>query len=942
MPDKNIILCGIVLILICTPVTLSGTYSGGSGTIDDPYRIATAEDLIALGQTTDDYDKHFILTDDIDLSGYTFDKAVIAPQIGRGGEFRGIAFTGTFNGDGHKILHLTIQGYDFLGLFGQLEQLASPAMIFNLGLEEVDIHGNGPYVGGLCGSNGDSEYNPSGGTISNCHVTGTVSGRNHIGGLIAWNSGSITTCYSNSIIIGEDFVGGLVGYNYWSSSISASYSTGMVTGVEYVGGLIGYNCDGCISTCYSTAMVSGNSRTGGLVGVDLYGTINKSFWDVDISGQLDSAGGTGLTTDQMQQIDTFLEEGWDFTDEIANGTCDYWQISEDEYPRLHFSGANHPVMPEGLGTYEQPYLIRDTRDLGTVWFEPLAHYRMETSVDLSGITWLMAPVPCFGGRFDGNDHVIRNLHIQGGGHLGLFGRVISGAKIFNIGLEAIEVHGTDDYVGGLAGYNHGNIIANYSNGKISGNDYIGGLTGFNDWGGSISLCNSNGSVIGTGLYIGGLAGFNDGNIISCNSTSYVNGSNYFGGLVGQNDYVGYVIASHSSGRVGGSGGGLVGVNLGSVTKCFWDVKSSGRPYSDGGIGLTPELIQQIDKFLNEGWDCANETVNGTSDYWQISAGEYPQLHYHSGNRPVMPEGLGTAEKPYLLRDATDLGKVCYEPCAHYRLEASVDLSGTTWSIAPVPWFRGQFDGNDNRIHNLHIQGDSHLGLFGKTLPGTIISNLGLETAEVHGTGIYIGSLVAINSGTITDSFCTSTIDGNHYVGALVGWNQPLSYITTSYSTSMVSGERSSGGLVGLNFGIISSCYSTGTMEGDNLIGGLVGWNDIGSSVIDCYSTAAVSGEWGVGGLVGLNWGGSIVSNSFWDIETSGMTTSDGGTGLSTARMQDIDTFLSAGWDFVNVWDIGQNQTYPYLRKYSAADLNKDKEVNLLDLSVLSEQWLMGQ
>jgi len=37
-------------------------YSGGSGTAEDPYQIATAADLIALGETPDDYDKHFILT----------------------------------------------------------------------------------------------------------------------------------------------------------------------------------------------------------------------------------------------------------------------------------------------------------------------------------------------------------------------------------------------------------------------------------------------------------------------------------------------------------------------------------------------------------------------------------------------------------------------------------------------------------------------------------------------------------------------------------------------------------------------------------------------------------------------------------------------------------------------------------------------------------------
>jgi hypothetical protein len=35
-------------------------YNGGTGEPNDPYQIATAEDLILLGETPEDYDKHFI------------------------------------------------------------------------------------------------------------------------------------------------------------------------------------------------------------------------------------------------------------------------------------------------------------------------------------------------------------------------------------------------------------------------------------------------------------------------------------------------------------------------------------------------------------------------------------------------------------------------------------------------------------------------------------------------------------------------------------------------------------------------------------------------------------------------------------------------------------------------------------------------------------------
>ena len=72
------------LIAACLlPFPAHAQYSGGHGTSADPYQIATAADLIALGETPTDYDKHFILTADIDLDPNlpgrrVFDNAVIA------------------------------------------------------------------------------------------------------------------------------------------------------------------------------------------------------------------------------------------------------------------------------------------------------------------------------------------------------------------------------------------------------------------------------------------------------------------------------------------------------------------------------------------------------------------------------------------------------------------------------------------------------------------------------------------------------------------------------------------------------------------------------------------------------------------------------------------------------------------------------------------------
>jgi len=230
------------IILLLIAVCFAGfpayaKYSDGAGEPNDPYQIATAEDLMLLGESPEDYDKHFILTADIDLDPNlpgrkVFDKAVIAPHLNPfdSWPFEGTSFTGVFNGNGHKISYLTIRGDYYLGLFGQL---GPGAIISNLGLEAVDVNGTGMLVGGLVGWN---EY------------------------------GSIIASYITGMVTGDNYVGGFVGMNGHGSIAASSYSTGTVTGFEYVGGLVGSNEYGCIIACYSAGKVAGFLHVGGLVG----------------------------------------------------------------------------------------------------------------------------------------------------------------------------------------------------------------------------------------------------------------------------------------------------------------------------------------------------------------------------------------------------------------------------------------------------------------------------------------------------------------------------------------------------------------------------------------------------------------------------------------------------------------------------------------------------
>jgi hypothetical protein len=210
-------------------------YAGGTGDPNDPYQIVTAADLIALGEDPNDYDKHFILTGDIDLDPNlpgrkVFDKAIIAPDtdVFKPG-FQGTPFTGFLDGNGHTISHLTITGGDRVGLFGYLE---SGAQIRGLGVVDININGDDA-VGGLAGySEGD---------LTACNSIGTVSGRTRVGGLVGnIRDGAIAHCCSaGSVSSGGGYcIGGLVGY-VLNGSVTHCRSTSTVKGGRYsVAGLV--------------------------------------------------------------------------------------------------------------------------------------------------------------------------------------------------------------------------------------------------------------------------------------------------------------------------------------------------------------------------------------------------------------------------------------------------------------------------------------------------------------------------------------------------------------------------------------------------------------------------------------------------------------------------------------------------------------------------------
>ncbi|MCX8064134.1 MAG: hypothetical protein N3G21_03065, partial [Candidatus Hydrogenedentes bacterium] len=284
-------------------------------------------------------------------------------------------------------------------------------------------------------------------------------------------------------------------------------------------------------------------------------------------------------------------------------------------------------------------------------------------------------------------------------------------------------------------------------------------------------------------------------------------------------------------------------------------------------------------------------------------------------------------------------------------------------------FTGKFDGKGYKIYKLHINQSEYnmnfSGLFAFVGVTGKVLNLGLVDLCISIKGGAVGGIIGENQGTLSNCYSTGNISGVVSVGGLVGINDGK--VENCYSICNVSGSQRTGGLVGhngdkgillhcycigkvtnhhlysggvagYNEGTITECYSDGNVVGYYEVGGLVGRNE--SKILYCYSTGNVCAhEYELGGLVGRNngtvqqcystglvmglffhTGGLVgkneyqvgkVEQSYWDVDSSELTWSAGGEGISAQKMMKKSTYED--WDFNNIWAIEEDFSYPYLR-----------------------------
>ncbi|NLH15161.1 MAG: hypothetical protein GX455_01145 [Phycisphaerae bacterium] len=905
-----------------TAMACAGTYSGGSGTAEDPYKISTVADWQELITSSTDWGKYFKLIADLDMSAFT------GTQYNMVGN-SAIPFTGTFDGNLHVLSNLTIKrpSEGNVGLFGKIGPFGQ---VLNLGLENIDITGFYD-VGGLVGTNDQ-------GTITACYVTGTIRGDSDVGGLVGWNfegtisacyvtgrvivdlregyaagglvgeswRGTITACYATGRVDGCVEVGGLVGFNE-DSMITACYATGAVNGECWsVGGLVGENYFGTITTCYATGTVNASEYVGGLVGSNGNGTIKDCFWDMETSGQTTSAGGEGKTTAEMKTQSTFTDVGWDFV--YSDGNPPVWKMGPDGYPALfwefRYSGGN--------GTAEDPYKISTVTD----WQELIAtsadwdkSFVLLNDIDFAGANltpvapdtdtgeWNWFQGMPFSGTLEGNGYVFHNgvINLPEKDYVGLFGYVVSPGRISNFGIENFSVVGRNN-TGGLCGANGqgstpgGEIADCYVIASVEGGnaqDYLGGLCGTNR--GTISGCYSTGTVtVGERSYqIGGLCGWNDGGIIrSCYSIGTIIGgshSYYVGGLCGwtrdgmiQTSYASVVISGWYS-------GGLCNVNENTpIMACFWNRDLAEFVKSDGGRALTTEQMKTLSIFQNAGW-----SGNG----WVMADGQdFPRLAWENTGAPPIPvpgpvplAGKGTESDPYQIHTAEEFAMLNWHGSVldkHIQLMDDLDFTGIDLYPIGDQWnpFSGVLYGNGHILRNMVFNepGINYIGLFGCLNASAIVQNLGVENMTLTGR-YHVGGLCGENRGIVRDCSANGLIAETQLsvIGGLCGENSGT--LSRCYVSGSLLGRHRVGGLCGKNAGLINDCQATGAIQGNSYTGGLCGQNT--GILSGCNASCEVEGWWEdtyLGGLCGMNGGEEQPGGIIVDCYSAGSIACDGG------------------------------------------------------------------
>ena len=580
----------------------NGTWSG-KGTAEDPYLIEDVADLQALQTRVNRGDSfsadYFSLTANLDLSEVCGENIGSWVPIGNESHH----FSGFFSGESNKISGLYINAADTVGLFGV-----------------------------------------SDGKIERLSVSGSVSGKNFVGGIVGKNQGIIDGCSSKVKSSGSNAVGGIAGYS--EGQISNCLNADTVSGTTYVGGIVGSTASSVTSCTNKATITSTSTGAGGIAGLCNEAWIAKCINEGDVNGGKDITGGIvgeyrGKTNNSDSYINYCTNSG------NISGVSDYVGgiVGSGFYCTMTECINSGTVAGSGYaggiaGQLKNHDSITKITNHGTVTGTDIVGGIVGLSDNSGDIK------TCY------NDGAVSGQTMIGG----IVGAVIltekqpdSSFKINNIigCTNEGKVTGTSQ-IGGISGSCSANVLGCINKGEISGQNDLGGIFGVMKdeqnycencvnmgevkgaenvggivgSGGAVIIrkCRNDGPVDGTSKNVGGIIGLNTipegidlGEIKQCKNENIVsNSGSNTGGIIGRAAYISILECENTATITAGNDkmGGIIGYGIQvTVKRCGNTGSLTGKDIGVGGIaGYAVET--NISDCYNRGTVYGEDRVGG--------------------------------------------------------------------------------------------------------------------------------------------------------------------------------------------------------------------------------------------------------------------------------------------------------------------------------------------
>ncbi|HCH25429.1 MAG TPA: hypothetical protein DE179_14155 [Oceanospirillaceae bacterium] len=818
-------------------------------------------------------------------------------------------FTGNFDGLGNTILNLSgTTDNDRGGMFG----VVSNARIQDLTLENITINRLADkYTGTLAGQadymkisnlvvTGDSSLTGSsssktGGLIGDLLYSTVIDsssnasilqGRYGVGGLIGHSQYSVIS-HSNASgqIAGIDQLGGLIGAVARSTDITNSFATGDVTGSNDVGGLVGLGRNGFIHESYATGNVSINGRhVGGLVGT-YSGALLNTYATGNVHGGNTVGGLAGAATGGVSSSYSTGKVTANTTTSIGGLIGRQEGIVSNSYWNTQTSGMATSAGGTGL-TSAQMYDANNftSWDFSNKWNAPIANQFLPTLqahhefLNTSGAYTVAKTGGDITGLALSNKLASKNVVVlTDQGSQSVSDITISDSLSWGSKKLTLISQGNTNITADMLATGSASLALEYGQGSVAANN----TNSYSVTGASITLPASTSNfttkqgsdgVVETYTVITSLG--------DENSTSATDLQGMQGGLT-----TNYAL-----------GADIDAAATAGWTNNFVPIGSDSSPFTGRVDGLGNTIANIAISSTDKGGMFSN-TVNSSMQDLNLDSAV---LHLKSNVFNGLLSGVARNSR--------------FSNISIYGQSSIVGSASITGGLLGIV--------SDSKINNSSSNATIANGLYAVGglighLTNSSISNssaTGNVSSNKDQVGGLVGTLVS-GGNSITSSFSTGNVVGGGWdVGGLVGLVQG-GIIDEVYATGNVTASgRNVGGLVGSSEAVISNSYATGSVHGGFQIGGLVG--DNWGSVIDSYSTGLVTATSSnsVGGLIGID-RKNKVNNSYWNTQTSGMTTSAAGTGLTSAQMHDASNYN--GWNVASVWNAAEAGAYPTLQHFVA-------------------------